>query len=514
MIENIYENLNQEIDNLCKTMKYINDLIYKNICLSNFAVNIIDTEIFQRLRSIKQLGTVCYVYHTATHSRFDHSIGTYHLSSEITTKLYTSTRNINEYIKNVDELKDFYLYAIERDNLHNFDKYVRELINISALCHDLGHGPFSHLFDDLFLKNCNQNNKYIYHENRSGLLLEHIIKNSVYLSKIIPSSHIALMKKIIYPDKNCDGFIFQIVSNNLNSIDIDKFDYITRDSYMAGYENNFNFTRLFSSCKIINNKVSYSEQNLTDIYKLFNMRYELFKDVYVHKKVIAAQIIIASILNFVDEYLHISQSINNFENDPMKFCEFTDNMIMESSKIIVKGLSNNSELSIDIENKWLVLSNLLKRLDTHKLYSIIGYQRSANLLYNKDDNYDKENKNQDQEHLLNIFEGISNEEINNIYVYKTKIGYITGNKQNPLDHIYVYNTKEPTKNYNCEKSNISNLLSDKYQEIIVVYVYLGDNSLPKDNAPIAPLFNKNENVQHLKSLFRKYIETNNKIKLL
>ena len=81
MIENIYENLNQEIDNLCKTMKYINDLIYKNICLSNFAVNIIDTEIFQRLRSIKQLGTVCYVYHTATHSRFDHSIVLFRLAS-------------------------------------------------------------------------------------------------------------------------------------------------------------------------------------------------------------------------------------------------------------------------------------------------------------------------------------------------------------------------------------------------------------------------------------------------
>ena len=131
------------------------DNIHGYIEVDNIALSIIDTPEFQRLRHIHQGGVLYYVFPTANHSRFEHSIGTYHLAKKI----------INNIRKN-------------QPNLGITDSIVK-VISIAGLCHDLGHVMYSHLFDDIFLpklSNFKKLGKLAIHEYRSIVILKHVIE--------------------------------------------------------------------------------------------------------------------------------------------------------------------------------------------------------------------------------------------------------------------------------------------------------------------------------------------------
>ena len=99
------------------------DIIHGNIMIDPLATRIINTEEFQRLRNIKQLGCCNYVFPSAVHTRFEHSIGVYHLASK-------------------------YIEILKKEI--QFTENQIKCILCAALIHDLGHGPYSHLFDELF----------------------------------------------------------------------------------------------------------------------------------------------------------------------------------------------------------------------------------------------------------------------------------------------------------------------------------------------------------------------------
>ena len=166
--------------------KYFQDSIHGNIKLSNLAVQIIDTYEFQRLKNIKQLGSVFYVFHTAM------NIGVAYLGRLMIEKIKMINKDIN---------------ITDSDILN---------IEIAGLCHDLGHGPFSHLFDN-FLEEVFPDNKLNKHEERSCLLLELIIKK--YNLKI-SDFNLSEIKSMINPDNNKKHYFkYQIISNKINGID-------------------------------------------------------------------------------------------------------------------------------------------------------------------------------------------------------------------------------------------------------------------------------------------------------
>jgi HD superfamily phosphohydrolase len=424
------------IEKYLKSYKIINDNIHGNIILSKLATIIIDSPEFQRLRYIKQLSTCYFVYPNAVHTRFEHSLGTYHICKKLlyNLKKNSSVEEIN-VIRNIPEL-------INRINIDNIlDDYIIELVCIGALCHDLGHGPFSHLFDDVFLKN-KIHTSYKYHEYRSCKLLEQIIKKNVILKNIFSLDDIKFISDIINPGPNNNYWIYQIVSNNVNNIDIDKFDYLTRDSKMLNIKISFDFTRLLDNSIIINNNICYAKKVDSDIINLFQTRYYLHKKVYSHKIVISSLLLITELLEIFNKITNFTDSVNvETDNNLDEFIQYTDDYILN----VCRYISNHN-----ITEESLKLNKILDKIDNHNFYKLI-YSKTYDFI--EDINFDKEIQNFN----------------NNKYIkFESIIGYISGKKSNPLDSVYLYNPKNHNFIELLTKSDSNTLLPHKYQEKIVM----------------------------------------------
>jgi deoxynucleoside triphosphate triphosphohydrolase SAMHD1 len=300
--------------------KIIYDPVHGHIDIDSISIKIIDTPEFQRLRYIKQLGNVSYVYPSASHSRFEHSLGVYYLAGKLINTLKNNQPELN--ITNQDIIN----------------------VKIAGLCHDLGHGPFSHLFDNYVSKNCG---KYSEHEKRSEFILEYIIdKYKIGLT----TENVNLIKKMINPDKNDIGFKYQIVSNLRTGLDVDKFDYIKRDTFYLGLNYNCEYLRIINYAKVIDNNICYPTKLISCIYGIYYSRFRLHNEVYLHPVCKSLDLMVMDLLKDNPEFLNkFKISINN----PESFCQYTDHII--------------SHLRLGKFN-----ISILKKIETRKLYKFIG----------------------------------------------------------------------------------------------------------------------------------------------
>lgn len=179
--------------------KSIRDPLYGFIDLSELETKLIDTIIFRRLQFIKQLSHAYVVYPSAIHTRFEHSLGALFIADKM-----------------CDEL------GIESER--------KEIVRISALLHDVGHGPFSHLFENIIKKINPQ------FEDPHEIITGIIINEDAEIDSIIHDKKnevIELLNKEITTDWETSGksLLSDIVSGGLDS---DKLDYLRRDSYHIG----------------------------------------------------------------------------------------------------------------------------------------------------------------------------------------------------------------------------------------------------------------------------------------
>jgi deoxynucleoside triphosphate triphosphohydrolase SAMHD1 len=212
---------------------------------------------FQRLREIKQLGAVYYVFPGAIHTRFEHSLGVGYMAQTMMEHFLQTQK---------DEL------AIEdRD---------KDVIVMAGLCNDLGQGIFSHLFDRQVIPMLAGPSLKWDYKDASIMMLRHLVdQNSLDFfdtSELKKVCEIIKGSGEIIPDKK--AWLFDIVSNKRNAIDADKFDYIQRDIHSLGLlRNTFDPFRLIYSCKVVNNRVCYHQKNNDYLSTLFQLRYNLFK---------------------------------------------------------------------------------------------------------------------------------------------------------------------------------------------------------------------------------------------
>jgi HD superfamily phosphohydrolase len=390
----------------------IHDNIHGYIKLDETAAKIVDTDIFQRLRNIHQTGILYLVFPTATHSRFEHSIGTYHLA----------TKMITNIAHNQPEL--------------NISNEMIQLVGIAGLCHDLGHLLFSHLFDDLFLpflpnyKELEQMTNNIHHENRSINLLNHMVEtNNIDLTK----EQLKVICDLIDPKHSeynkwnkryqVGKWIFQIVSNPLNSIDVDKFDYLLRDTQAVGMKIGFDHTRIINDARVIDKKLCYSSQCSEDIYHMFFVRYRLYRQIYNHKAVKAIEILIVKLLFEIEKEHKISEYILV----PEKMIELVDFFIWQKS-------SNP------------IICDIIKTINQRKLPKMVYQSISISHI------------EFDESKLIEKFSKDKYE------IIRFKVGYVGGKSQNPLNHINFYNIKNNMVISENKVKDFSLLINQKYQE--------------------------------------------------
>ncbi|XP_060600691.1 deoxynucleoside triphosphate triphosphohydrolase SAMHD1-like [Ruditapes philippinarum] len=287
--------------------KVFNDPIHGNIELHPLLVKIVDTPQFQRLRFIKQLGGKYFVYPGASHNRFEHSIGVCHLAGRFVRTLRDKQPDLD--IKDEDVL----------------------CVEIAALCHDLGHGPFSHVFDMKIIPKAwemddRKNNEKWKHEQGSIDMFDHMLKVNAGLAKEFNDMKFTNGKKFTEKDKTfikelINGpkkddrkgrtkekwFLYEIVSNDRNQIDVDKWDYFARDCHMLGIGNNFNHNRLISFSRVIEvegeQQICYRDKEATNLYDMFHIRNLLHQRAYQHKTSNCVEIMLAEALVLADKHI-------------------------------------------------------------------------------------------------------------------------------------------------------------------------------------------------------------------
>ncbi|PKK18714.1 SAM domain and HD domain 1, partial [Columba livia] len=356
-------NLHQQ---LMDEKKVFNDPIHGHIEIHPLLVRIIDTPQFQRLRYIKQLGGTYFVFPGASHNRFEHSIGVGYLAGCL-----------------VRELKERQpeLGITQRDIL---------CVEIAGLCHDLGHGPFSHMFDGRFIPLTRPDLKWK-HETASVKMFEHLIASN-NLEEVMEDYHLVLKEDMIFIKEQIGGpidetasdnpwpyrgrpkekgFLYEIVANKKNGIDVDKWDYFARDCHHLGIQNNFDYKRLLKLirvCETENQKVICTrDKEAENLYDMFNTRHLLHRRAYQHKVGNVIEIMITEAFQKADKYWKIEGSggrlyqISTAMEDMEAYTKLTDNIYLE----ILHSTSPELEEAREI----------LHKIQRRELYKFLGETR-------------------------------------------------------------------------------------------------------------------------------------------
>lgn len=301
-----------------KPFKRFNDPIHGYLQFPSLLVTIIDTPHFQRLRYLKQLGSCSFVFPAAVHTRFEHSLGVAHLARIWLEKLTPS-----------------------------LPQRLSHLVQIAALCHDLGHGPFSHMFDNHVIPKLT--GKEFHHEDMSVLLFRDMVKKF----KIdLLETEVDMICNMIMGNSEEDErkFLYQIVCNKKNGLDVDKMDYLVRDSTFLGTGYRLDINRIIDSSRIINNEICFYYKDAFNIAELYRTRFTLHRQCYNHPVVQAIQLMLIDVLLLVADHFDFAGAIS----DPEKYLLLTDDLIGEVKR------GNFPEAKI-----------ILQRLETRKLYHLV-----------------------------------------------------------------------------------------------------------------------------------------------
>lgn len=312
--------------------KIINDPVFGFIHIpKGLLYDIVCHPVFQRLSRIKQLGLSSVVYPGAQHTRFQHSLGAFHLMSEAITSL---------------KAKGNFIFDSEA-----------EAVQAAILLHDVGHGPFSHVLENTLVAG-------ISHEEISLMLMERINKD------LKGQLNLAIQ---IFKDEYPKRFLHQLVSGQL---DMDRLDYLRRDSFYTGVtEGNIGSARIIKMLDVKDDHLVVESKGIYSIENFLTSRRLMYWQVYLHKTSVACEKMLISTLLRAKEmasqgmelfaspalrfFLYNRIAKEDFYNNPLcleNFIQLDDNDIWTALKV----WSGHEDKVLSTLSKGLINRNLFK----------------------------------------------------------------------------------------------------------------------------------------------------------
>lgn len=315
-------------------LKIVNDPIYGFVKFPYKSVfELIEHPYFQRLRRIRQLGMTHLVYPGAHHTRFHHALGAMYLMTE----------------------------AIEvlRSKGHSISDEEAEAVTIAILLHDIGHGPFSHALEDSIVRS-------VHHEEISALLMDEL--NKAFNGKL----DLAIK---IFRNQYSKKFLHQLVSSQL---DMDRLDYLNRDSFFTGVsEGVISSERIIKMLEIHNDQLAIEAKGIYSIEKFIVARRLMYWQVYLHKTVVSAEVLLINILKRAKELSHAGKqlfatpALTYFLNHEVTKSDFEkDRNILELfTQLDDSDIGTSIKVWSKCDDK--ILSDLCSRMINRKLFKII-----------------------------------------------------------------------------------------------------------------------------------------------
>ncbi|KAM9445144.1 deoxynucleoside triphosphate triphosphohydrolase SAMHD1 [Clarias gariepinus] len=436
-------------------MKVFNDPIHGHIELHPLLVRIIDTPQFQRLRHIKQLGATYMVFPGAAHNRFEHSIGVGYLAGCL-------IQELNE--------KQPELLITKQDIL---------CVQIAGLCHDLGHGPFSHMFDGMFIPKVRPGLGWK-HEKGSVQMFDHLVKVN-NLEGVMREYGLSLPNDLIFIKEQIAGpldsavspasqwpykgrteeksFLYEIVANKRTGIDVDKWDYFARDCYHLGIQNNSDYRRFLKFARVCEVKgkkhICTRDKEVGDLYDMFHTRNCLHRRAYQHKVGNIIEVMITEALVKADPYIQIRGSSGKMYNiseaidDMEAYSKLTDHIFEQILYSSDPALSEAQD----------ILQDIICR----RLYKCVG-QTTPNNYYDVSEEMLSEWASEVSECKP---EGTVVDLMPEDFVVNVICMDYGMKEKNPVNNVYFYCKNDPTKAIKIRKNQVSKLLPEQFAEQLI-----------------------------------------------
>jgi HD superfamily phosphohydrolase len=249
----------------------IKDPVHGYVYITEMEKEIIDSYPVQRMRRLRQLAGAEYVYPGANHTRFEHSIGVMYLAGKV----------------------------IENPNIAlRVDEEEASMVRIAALLHDVGHGPFSHVFEYLLDRELGKTHEDLTRWIVSNSELKDLLSKYGYRPEEVGKLATGVLHK---PEKT---FLDQIISS---AVDVDKLDFVIRDTHHTGAEYGYvDIFRLIHALDVVGENLAVDLGALSALESLIIARIESFKSIYFHRVGRAAQIMLAMAMEKANSELGLS----------------------------------------------------------------------------------------------------------------------------------------------------------------------------------------------------------------
>ena len=247
-------------------VKIINDPVFGFIKIPRgLLYSIVEHPLFQRLNRINQLGLASVVYPGARHTRFQHSLGAFHLMSEAILNL---------------QQKGIFIFESEA-----------EAVEAAILMHDIGHGPFSHVLENTLIHG-------ISHEEISLMMMEEINRS------VNGQLNLAIS---IFKGDYPKNFLHQLISSQL---DMDRLDYLRRDSFYTGVtEGNIGSARIIKMLNVIDDSLVVEQKGIYSLENYLTTRRLMYWQVYLHRTCVAYEKVLVNMLTRAKDVIRMGQDV-------------------------------------------------------------------------------------------------------------------------------------------------------------------------------------------------------------